>query len=125
MGPTLASRRQSAARWPSAAIARRSSSSARTPPSIRNCCGSSSPTATRLRTTGSTTGSSPSARRAGALPAVLGEAARRGLRSVRLSSLLLPVPDLDRLDGRAGRLLQRGDGEPLAREEEQAQTQSD
>ena len=57
-----------------------------------------------------------------ALPAILEEAEHRGLRSVRLSSLLLPVPDLG---GRAGRLLQRGDGEPLAREEEQAQTQSD
>ena len=66
-----------------------------------------------------------------ALPAVLDEAERRGLRSAWLSSLLdpspLPVLDLDRLNSpaRGGGLLQAGDGEPLVGEKEQAQAHSD
>ncbi len=75
-----------------------------------------------------------------ALPAILEEAERRGLRSIWLSSLLdpprerpaLPILDLDRHRpreetrlARVGHPLENADGEPLAGEEEQAQTHSD
>ncbi len=90
-----------------------------------------------------------------ALPAILDEAERRGLRSFWLSSLLepplerppgsptapsgrgaaptaLPVPDLERHGprretalSRVGQPRENGDGEPLAGEEEQAQAHSD
>jgi len=64
-----------------------------------------------------------------ALPAILDEAEQRGLRSVLLSSLIerprLSVSDLDRLGVPAGGLLQSGNGESLAREEDQAQAHPD
>jgi peptidoglycan/xylan/chitin deacetylase (PgdA/CDA1 family) len=75
-----------------------------------------------------------------ALPAILDEVERRGLRSVWLSSLLerplerpaLPVFDFERHRpggetglARVGQPLETGDGEPLAGEEEEAQAHSD
>jgi len=71
-----------------------------------------------------------------ALPAILDEADRLGLRSVWLSSLLEPpalsVLDVERLGSRGdpgrthvGRALQGGDGKPFASEEQQAETHSD
>ena len=66
-----------------------------------------------------------------ALPAILDEAERRGLQSVPLSALIetpqLAVSEVDPLGGRLarGRLPEGGDGQSLAREEEQAQTHSD
>jgi hypothetical protein len=71
-----------------------------------------------------------------ALPAILDEADRLGLRSVWLSSLLEPtalsVLDLEPLGSHGdsggthvGRAPQCGDGEAFASEEQQAQTHSD